>query len=401
MMNCKVVWRFAALAVAGFFTLGAVAPAAASSATQVAYYPVPGTGTTDGLLVDWLSATRARVVNTTGARLASVTHDGSQLVFTLDDPLSQVGLWGEFDSCGEFSPRRRDTNQIVVRQVSGGVIRGTSQMVEIGTLTHTEGCDVGVSVPFGALTDPGVTVNRLAMVARPPMIDLLPGTRFAGFSEQPWLSDIEVFVAADVVTLYAGGQALFSTSGRVVPAAFNADRWFVLNFGTFERAYTRLEVDHATGAETWMRAEWSGGQAQRIAAELMVKLVGPVGFGSEAQASRVWESGLFIASQRPFFLDLYQGGTGERVLKDLDAGTETRQPITWAFSGGNIVQTRSSGGGTLQFERTWVPLRNRGEKIRFVMESETLAIDGGPPGVNIAPRVNFYIDRGAAVPPAP
>lgn len=401
MMNCKAVWRFAAVAVAGLFTLGAAVPAAADTITQVAYFRVLGSSTIDSLLIDWQGASRARVANLAGAQSASVARDAAQAVLTLDGPLSGVEFGVDPDSCGEFPLLRRDTNQIVVRHVSGGLLRGTSQVVAIGTLTPTEGCDAGVPVPFGSLTDPGATMNRLAMVARPPTFDLLPGTRIAGFSEQPWLTDGSALLAADVVTLYAGNQALFSTSGRVVPAAFNADRWFVLNFGTFERAYTRLDIDLVSGAETWMRAEWSGGQVQRVAADTVVKLVGPVGFGGEAQASRVWESGLFSASQTPFFINLYAGGSGERILQDLDAGTETRQPITWTLSGANIVQTRISSDGLVQFERTWVPLRNRGDKIRFVMESETLAFDGGPPEVNIAPRVNFYIDRGAAVPPAP
>jgi hypothetical protein len=402
MMNCKVAWRFAVVAVAGLFTLGAAAPAAADTLTQVAYFHVLGSARTDSLLIDWQGATRARVANLAGAQSGSVARDAAQAVLTLDSPLSGVEFGAEPDSCGEFPLLRRDTNQIVVRHVSGGLLRGTSQVVEIGTLTPTEGCDAGVPVPFGSLTDPGATMNRLAMVARPPMFDLLPGTRIAGFSEQEWHPDnIGAALAADVVTLHAGNQALFSASGRVVPAAFNADRWFVLNFGTFERAYTRLDTDLVSGAETWMRAEWSGGQVQRVATDTVVKLVGPVGFGGEAQASRVWESGLFSASQTPFFINLYAGGSGERILQDLDAGTETRQPITWAFSGANIVQTRPTGDFGSR-ERTWVPLRNRGANIRFVMESENqLFNDGFPPQVVIAPRVNFYIDRGAAVPPAP
>jgi hypothetical protein len=396
-MNGNVVRHFKALALTGLLVLGTASPAAALSITQTVYFRPLGSNSSDVLLVDRVGGTRARVVNMMGSTLASVAHEGSQQVFSLDTPLSQTEFSADPDSCGDFPPLRRDISQIVVRHASGGLLRGTSQVVEIGTLTPTEGCDAGVSVPFGAPTDPGATVNRLAMVARPLMVDLLPGTRIAGFSEQEWLPD-DHFIAADVVTFHAGGQALFAASGRVVPAAFNAERWLVLNLGTFERAYTRLEVDLVTGAETWLRADWSGGQAQRVFPDLVVKPATPASFGNEAQASRIWESGLFFTSQAPFFIHLYPGGMGERVLKDLEAGTETRATISWFQAGSTIAQSRISSGGLAQLDRTWVPLRNRGN-IRFVMESETSSFNGGAPEVIIRPRVNFYIDRGAAVPP--
>jgi hypothetical protein len=241
-------------------------------------------------------------------------------------------------------------------------------------------------------------MKRVAMVARPLSLDLLPGVQLAGFSDQPWLPDGDPALAADVVSFYAGNQLVFASSGRVVPAAFNADRWLVLNLGGSERAYTRLAVDLATSTEVWLRADWVGGQIQRVMADAVVKLVGPVGFGTEAQAARVWESSLFAETQQPFFIHLYTGGTGERVFKDLDTGTESRTPLNWGFAGVNLVQTRAFADIGRR-ERTWVPLRNRGASIRFVMESEVLHFDDGQPSqVIIQPRVNHYIDRGAAIP---
>jgi len=397
MTKCNVSQRLAALVGTGLLTLGLALPAVAAHDTQVAYFPILGDGTIGGLLIDWLDTARARVVNEKGAQSGAVQRDATQVVVTLDSPLSLVDFAGDIDSCGQQPPRRKDTTQIVVRNVSGGAHRGTSQVVEIGTSTIVEGCDAGLVVPYGALTDPGVTMNRLAMDERPSLRDLVPGTQVAGFSDQVWPPYDNFQVAADVVTLYAGDMALFSATGHVVPAGFNAGRWLVFNFGGFERAYTRLAIDEATDAETWMRAEWSGGQAQRVVADLVTKVDARAGFGTERRASRMWDSGPYSNSQLPFFIYLYQGGTGERVLVDLVAGTQSRSPITWVLAGKNIVQTRFSSA--VRRDRTWVPLRNRGEKIRFVMESEILTWPDGLTESFLLPHVNFYIDTGKAVPP--
>lgn len=400
MSSCKVVRRSVLAVLAGLFTLAQAGPALAGTVTQVAYYPSAGTSVVGGLLIDWRSVSRVRLVNHLGAQSGTVTRSGSQAVVTLDAPLSELVASSEPDSCGEFPELRQETRQIVVRDVDGGLLRGVSQVVDIGTRTPTEGCDAGVSVPFGSASDDGVSMNRVAMLARPLTLDMQPGVQVAGFSEQEWLPGSGSTLAADVVSLYAGNQAVFSGSGRVVDAAFNADRWLVLNFGSFERAYTRLAVDLATSAEVWLRADWAGGEIRRVVADPVVKLAGPVGFGTEAQAARVWESSLFTATRQPFFIHLYQGGTGERVFKDLDAGTETRAPLNWSFVGVNILQSRVIGTVGRR-ERTWVPLRNRGTGIRFVMESEVQHFDDGRPAQTlIPPRVNHYIDRGAAMPAA-
>ena len=398
MKNCKVVCRLTTLAITGLLALGSTSSVLAARSSEFAYFADPSSNSRRALLIDWLGTTRARVSNAIGTQLGSVARVGAVHVVTLDSPISQPFYSADPDSCGEYPSMRQETTQIAIRYVSGDVQRGTSQVIEIGTRTVLDGCDAGRSVPFGALTDSGETMNRLAMDARPPMHDLLPGTRVAGLSEAEWPGESDDILPVDVVTLYAGGMASFSATGHVVPAAFNAERWLVLNLGTFERAYTRLAVDHATGAETWMRAEWSGNQAQRVVPELVVKPAAPAGFGTQYQASRIWESGLFSKSQVPFFINLYGGGTGERVSKDLSDGSETRQPITWALVCSNVVQTRFTG--PYRRERTWVPLRNHGTKVRFVMESETQTLEDGTVWPFLLPRVNFYVDRGEAVLPA-
>lgn len=404
MFKGKISRAPAHLAIAGLLALLHAAPAAAGPLTQVAYYPTPGTGVFGGMVIDWQGASRVRLVNDRGAQLGTATRSGTpsgaQTVVTLDAPLTSLVGSNEPDRCGDFPLLRQDTRQVVVRDTDAGLLRGASQVVEMGTLTPIEGCDAGVSVPFGAATDAGTAMKRVAMVARPLTLDLLPGVQLAGLSDQPWLPDAGPTLAADVVSFYAGNQLRFSRNGRVVPAAFNADRWLVLDLGGTERAYTRLAVDLATSAEVWLRADWAGGEMQRVVADPVVKLVGPVGFGTEAQAARVWESSLFLATRQPFFFHLYQGGGGERVAKDLDAGTQARLPLQWRFAGADIVQTRVIPG-VGRHERIWVPLRNRGADTRFVMESEVLRFDDGRPDqMVILPRVNHYIDRGPAVPEA-
>jgi hypothetical protein len=79
-------------------------------------------------------------------------------------------------------------------------------------------------------------------------------------------------------------------------------------------------------------------------------------------------------------------------------GTESRAPITsWDFSGDNVVQMRPAGSATRV--RTWIPLLNGGGRTRFVMESEDIVNPDGTHVEIILPRVNNYVDTGAATPP--
>jgi len=203
-------------------------------------------------------------------------------------------------------------------------------------------------------------------------------------------------LAQDTVTMQ-GETVMFHTSGQMRPVEFDANQWLIFNLPSGQRAYTRLAVDAKTGGETWLMADWFAGKAMRVEEVMMVKLTDGAGFGTVTQASRMWNSGLFIETRTPFFFYLYKNGTGERVQKDLDLGTESRTPIpAWGFDGRNLVQHRPFGPGTR--DRTWVPLRNVG-KNHWVMESET-ADDGSGAIVLIKPRVNYYLDTGKAVPPA-
>lgn len=375
---------------AGAALIASCLPGAALAATtkSVAYFNA-GDGNSSTYLIDWKPKSRARVASILGAQVGDVADDGTQKVITLDSPLSTT--FTNYDDCSEEIQQRQDVNQVVVRDLTGGV----SQLVDVGTITNIGGCQDGLVTPFGSLTDEGISLKRLAMTARPPVTDLVPGTQIAGFSEDVKLPG-ELDVAQDVVTMQTG-NVQFQASGHVVPAAFDSNQWLVLNLPSGQRAYTRLVVDAKTGGETWLMADWSAGKPQRVEEVMVVKPSAGAGFGTVLQASRMWNSGLFIESRTPFYFYLYKNGTGERVLKDLDLGTESRTPIpSWGFDGLNLVQQRPFGPGTR--DRTWVPLSNVG-KFHWVMESET-ADDGSGAIVLIKPRVNYYLDTGKAVPPA-
>ncbi|WP_374562813.1 hypothetical protein [Ideonella sp.] len=374
---------------AGAALVATTLPGAAFAATKSTAYVAVSDGNSSAYLIDWLPKSKARLANNNGAQSGVVTDDGTQKVITLNTPISYT--FDNWDDCGEEIRQRSDTQQVVVRDHTGGV----TEFVEIGATTNIGGCQDGLSVPFGGLTDAGRNLNRLAMAARPPVTDLVPGTQIAGFSEDVMLPG-ETAVAHDVVTMQSGSMQ-FHASGHTVPAAFNADQWLVLDLPSGQRAYTRLALDAKTGGETWLMADWSAGKPQRIEELMVVKPTAGAGFGTVAQASRMWNSGLFIESRTPFYFYLYKNGTGERVQKDLDLGTESRTPIpSWGFDGLNLVQQRPFGPGTR--DRTWAPLSNTG-KFHWVMESET-AFDGSDTFVLVKPRVNYYLDTGKAVPPA-
>ncbi|MBT9594678.1 MAG: hypothetical protein IV094_01665 [Vitreoscilla sp.] len=384
MPSRRRIWAAAAFTAAGLIGL-----ATSAAAKEVAYY-TPSDGSDSAYLIDWAKS-KARVVNGVGAQKGVVTGDSAQRVVTLNSPFSILN--DAFDSCDIGIQQRRDTNQVVVRE--GGK---TAQIIEIGTFTNLGGCEDGLVTPFGSPTDEGVTHLQVAMAKRPPVTDLIPGAVMAGFSEDAQLPG-EFQVAQDLAVMQAG-SLLFQTTGNAVPASLSPDKWLLLALPFEQRGYTRLSVDAKTGGEHWLRAVWANGQTQRVHEALLVKPVGGASFGSVKQASRMWESGLFSGTRTPFYLYLYQDGNGERVSKNLDAGTETRTPMTWVFAGNDIVQTRSLGGGYYRGDRTWQPLRDVGTYDEWVMESEMLTDPDGVVTTLIKPRVNLYVDTGKAVPPA-
>lgn len=362
-------------------------------------YTWPNFSNSEAWLVDWGSGgARATVVGLGGVRGGAVSRSGAQNVITLDTPYSVTILGTDFDPClGDLPEVRQDTLQIAVTPASGTDNRGTVAWVTLGTLTTLNGCTPGTVTTFGSLTDPGTTLRNLALSLRPAVTDLVPGAALAGPSEEARLPD-DPFVSGDVLTLQAGGLGVFSASGSTVPAAFNASQWLVLGLPSGQRAYTRLSVDRRTGAEQWLDADWSGSAPTSVRSLLMVKPAAGAGFGTARRASRIWQSGLFVGSPTDFSIWLYTDLTGERVIVDTVAGTESRSPVTWSLAGANLVQQRSLGGGT--GTRTWKPLANTNAgRSHFVMEDERFTDPSGATRPLIKPRVNFYNDLGPATRP--
>lgn len=363
----------------------AVAPA---GAVQVLH--VGPASSNQAYLFDWRGGSAATVVTDRGRADGSYAQVGSQRVLSLATPLSQETVV-EVPECPELQATARiDVRQIGVSTVSGTAVRGESDVAEAGTVTLLDGCAAGRVDPWGGLDQP-VRTRHLAAALRPSLADLVPGSRLAGPSEVPGADD--PFPAVDVVS-FGSGQITFERSGNAYPTTL-ADGWLVFAPGG-ERGYTRFSVDRLSGAETWVQAEWATGQPQRVFQRPMVQPRAGAGFGGLWRTARVWEGGLFVGTPTLFSIHLYRDFTGERVVVDVPTGTETRQPISWAYDGANVVMTRPLGGGT--GIRTWQPLRNSGG-TRFVMEEETRTLPDGSTVGFIAPRINLYIDRGPAVPP--
>jgi hypothetical protein len=373
-------------------TLAAALLAAATAGAAPVFHVGTERNTNGAYLFDWRGAA-ASVVGNQGRTEATVVTTGLQRLATLATPLSQTFENTDPDCPFEFVEVRRDVLQLAVTRLTGTENRGTSKVVDIGTDTTLSGCNAGRVVAFGDPADAGFSTRHLAASLRPSTSDLSPGVTLAGPSEQP---SLDLFPAADVVS-FGPGTMQFNSSGAVYPYS-TVDAWLVNVLPSGERGHTRIAVDR-NGAETWIVADWAGGQPQRVFRTLMVKPAPGAGFGGVRQASRIWESGLFIGTNTPFVFQLYRDGTGVRISQDLLAGTETRIPVTWGFDAANLVTTRTFGDGSTG-RRTWTPLRNSGSS-RFVMEAETRTLLDGTVLPFIAPRVNFYVDNGPATPPAP
>lgn len=372
--------------------VAAAAALVASAASAETVLHVGPSNTNSAYVFDW-QGTRAVVVNPRGRVGATVSGRGAKRIATLDQPYSDVNIVSDPDCPDTESEVRHDVLKLAVVRLSGSDRRGTSKIVEMGTDTTLSGCHVGRVARFGTLSDEGDPTRHLAADSRPSIADLAPGSTLAGLSEQ---ADISLSPAADVVT-FSAGSVTFKATGKVYAQGV-VDGWLVLDMGGAQRGYTRFAVD-AKGAETWIAADWSDGVPVAVYATLMVKPSADAGFGGTARAARLWESGLFMGTNEPFYFDLYRDGTGSRVSKDLAEGTETRLPVTWGIEGANLITRRPVGSSGTVAQRQWVPLRNSGG-TRFVMESEVRVQPDGSSTLYVPPRVNFYVDEGPGTPPA-
>lgn len=348
-------------------------------------------------IVDWNAATHtAHLVDHVGNGGGTFTDDGTLRVLTLSAPIETTQH--VFDCNGLPMTQTLDLNQLAVRHLSGGGHHGSAQVIEIGTTTDVGGCTPGLVTPYGTTDDPGTKTTYRDMDERPSTDDLRHGATLAGMSDTDptGLADSVQLVARTVS--FTHHAITFSHSGMSVPRDL-VDGWFVLDFGTFQRAYTRLAVDPHTHAEQWLGAAWSAGAPTSIFQTMMVQPNAAAGFGGHAAQSHVWNSGLFLQSESPTDFQLYTDDTGVFEIKDTTGTVQTSMPATWTDSGANVVIKRSNDPASYEYVRTWVPIANYG-KARFVFENEVRQdLATGTTSPRIVPRVNFYMDGGKATPP--
>lgn len=373
---------------------------AATAVTEVAYFTPIEQGGPSATLVRWLGRQQATVHTADARHAGTVQVNGNERVITLTSPITSSTWLPPSNDCAQDQQAEHTVRQLVYRREAGTAAKGQTRLIEVGEDVITQGCLPGQALPFGQDRQGGVLLQHLDLRQRPAMTDLQPGVALAG----PALGDFNIssgvpWPAADLVTLQADGT--LDVAGQTTPAAWRlgSDGWLQITDATGRsRAHTRVQLDARSGAELWLSTDLAGSEPQRAWAWVGVKAQPGASFGSVRSMARLWESGLATNTRLPFFIALNADGSGERISKDLDAGSEFRQPIRWRLDGNSLIAERSSP--VYQRTRTWLPLAQAG-KVRFVMESEDqLLLRDGSRAVFIPRRVTPYINRGS-VPPAP
>jgi hypothetical protein len=388
------LWPGIAAALIGLSGLSIPAGAQAATAVSIAYTR-PYLGDSSAYVVDFKAKGRVRVATIPGAAEGSFTDDGVQRVVSLSAPISAT--LPSADCNGNEFAQRYDTNQIVFRRAGGGDRKGSSAVVEIGTITDIGGCTPGLVTPFGALTDAGMVYNNLGMGSRPPLTDLVPGSQLAG----PSMDDFDAVIGnsrmtQQIVKFDTASSLSIPALGITLPYAIK-DGWIAYTAtGEIDRRYTRLSQNTATGVEVWLASDFVGGLPGKTTMVLMTKPTAGATFGSVKQSAHEWDSGLFVGAPNGLFFDFYKDFTGLRVARNTD-GSFTPLPITWAQSGNKLVNSRMTG--VVKRIRTWAPIGTYGNN-HFVFEDEYFLYPDGTTYQFIVPRVNFYVDKGPAVPPA-
>ncbi len=388
--------RIAPLSRAAVAALACSVAAHASAKTDsIAYYAADRSFTLS-YVIDWnAGAHTAHILETFGVADGSYTDDGTQRIITLAQPLHSTGY--KYDCNGNLITLDDQLLQLVFRTATGGPRKGTTQLVPIGTVTDIGGCTPGLVTPYGAVTDPGLPMHRIDMTMRPGMADIVPGARIAGFSEDVLdMPGDEAVLAAQFTTFGAGSLRLEGT-GHAYPTSTTADGWLVVDYGGFQRAYTRISTDEKTGGETWFAKELKDGVATSLEMPLMARPNAAAGFGGTKGAARDWQSGIFRHSFEPMWFDLYRDGSGIRDIEPADGSPPIQSPLAWHLDGANIVIERDFGGGA-SVRRSWVPVANTG-KYHFVLESEDFLQDGVVQYTDVPARVNYVEDDGRSVEP--
>jgi len=377
----------------------ALAVAALPAAAKTMFYVPDGGYSQSGTWYAVLhSDGSSRLVTELGAKSGTYTDNGIEILVNLNKPLSYE-YYSDGSDCNHTQYlQRKDIKQVLFRRVDGtNVNKGKSRVVEIGKIVNLDGCKAGQKTPFGNVADEGEPALHRSADKRDPMTDVVAGLKIAGFREAPKTDPL--YYAEDVVSFDTDSSLHFQSNGHVVNANMTTDLWLVLQLPTFQRGYTRFSADTSNGVETWIEADFKDGKPQTVTSLWMTKPLPGASFGTKAATSRMWEDARWVDTNEPFFFYLYRDFTGDRVQKDISAGDEFRTAITWRYQGLDVVTSRTVGAGTLS-ERRWTPLGRTG-KYMSVMEQEVRTPSGGASYLFIPPRVTFFIDRGAAYPPAP
>lgn len=384
--------KFALAAVAVACTAGAQA----APRQSVSYVGDPSFNV--AWMVNWNAATHtAHLVDYVGSADGTWTDDGTLRVLTLAAPIETTQ--DTFDCNGLPMTQTVDLRQVAIRHVSGGAHHGKAQLIEIGTTTDQGGCTPGLVAPYGSTSDAGTNTSYLDMAERPDTDDLGHGATLAGMSDTDPAGIVDSTQLVARTATFAHRSVAFD-SGTTVPRDV-VDGWFVLDFGTFQRGYTRLSVDPKTHAEMWLGAAWGHGAPQTIFQTMMVVPNAAAGFGGHAAQAHVWNSGLFLQADAQALYQLYTDFTGVFEQKAADGSYDSLTPATWSASHGRLLINRSTNPASFYYARTWVPIATHG-KAHFVIENEDRHdVASGAVTPRIVPRVNYYLDQGVATPPAP
>jgi hypothetical protein len=389
--------RIATLSRAAVASLACgIAAHAAAQTDSIAYYAADRSFTLS-YVIDWNEgAHTAHILETFGVADGSYAEDGAQRIITLAQPLRSTGY--KYDCNGDLITLDDQLLQLVFRTATGGPRKGTTQLVPIGTVTDVGGCTPGLVTPYGSVTDAGLPMHRIDMALRPSMADIVPGARIAGFSEDVLDMPGDEAVLAAQFASFSAGSLRFEGSGHSWPTSATSDGWLVVDYGGFQRAYTRIASDGMTGGETWFAKELKDGVATSLEMPWMAKPNAAAGFGGAKAAARDWQSGIFRHSFEPTWFDLYRDGTGVRDIEPADGSPPSLRPLAWHLDGADIVIERDLGAGA-GVRRTWVPVSNTG-KYHFVLESEDFLQDGVFQYTDVPARVNYVEDDGRSVEPA-
>ena len=369
-------------------------------AAPVAYHAVGS-----AYVVDWnKSKLKADVVHVSGRGPASFTQQGNTRLVSLTVPYAGTGSSG-IDDCGQPYDETVRIDRLAFKLVSGSFEQGESAVVEMGQRTIVGGCHDGQTSPFGDPADPGRPMAQLPLASRAPMTGIQAGVSLAGLHENASLPPLQD--RADVATWGNGGRMRFRDSGKAYPVEIDAAGWLKLKLTAATRGYTRLTQDAVTGEERWLIGDLARGQLKNVTSWWVVPTQAGASFGGVAGMAHLWENGLGLSTPDntvAFFHELFADGSMAIVTRNLQDGSETRQPgWQWVFDGERSVQRLAGPPGSFlaQRVRVWDPVRTDGDR-RWVLYHYTFTYADGHSDEVIPRRLMYYVDRGAtALPGAP